>query len=728
MSLVQLAAQPRGKALYDVLTTSRELTKVEGNANLQWLPNEAQFYQQKEVNGVKKWLKIHPETQAEMPLFDATLNTEFERVMGETPAADFPQAFKFVQNGNAILIEQEEQRFYYDLLTKKGRKLQRPKVEPQPLSDGLMRNMQGSQLWNGEYSASHRYFAYVKGFDLWIVDTENGTEKAVSNNGSENIFNGRPNWVYPEEFGQLTAYWFSPDEKYLAFYQSDESAVHKYPIVHDYKPEAEIEFQSYPKAGEPNPTVKLLIYEISSGNTVTLDTQSCADNYIVRPQWRRNSNELLFMRMNRQQNELEFLGANPQTGAVRLIQKESESQFINLQSEPYQFENGSGYLWQSELSGFNQLASFNWEGQLQKTLTSGTNPVNRVVKVDEKGGFVYYTTAVDLGLSNALHRVKMDGTGVTRLTTAAGMHNISMDGTATYFIDGYSNFEMPTTVELKKANGQKVRELMRTNVEKLTALGLQKPELIDLKAADGTTDLHGLLFRPADFDSAKKYPIIVSVYGGPHTKQIRNSYQMRGGLQALAQLGFVVFTMDNRGLIDRGKAFETATYLKLGEVDVADQVAGLTQLLQKYDFIDANKVGVFGHSYGGYMTSMLLLLHPDKYHVGVAGALVTDWRNYDTIYTERYMDTPQRNKEGYDKGSAMQYASQLKGKLLLVHGSTDNNVHPGNTMQLIAALTNAGKDFDLKIYPENRHGIVGEAGKHYTNARNQYFMQHLLGE
>ena len=731
MCVIPLAAQPRGRALYDLLSTSRDLTKAEGSANLQWLPNEAQFYQQKEIAGLKTWVRIHPETQAESLLFSAETLTKLKSAVtatGSEVAADFPSSFKLVQGGKALLFEVDDHIFLHQIASGETQTLHRPKVEQQPLSDGLMRNMMASQLWNGEYSPTHRYFAYVKGFDLWLVDTQNGTEKAVTTNGSENIFNGRPNWVYPEEFGQMTAYWFSPDEKYLAFYQSDESAVHKYPIVHDYKPEAEIEFQSYPKAGEPNPTVKLLIYHLASGETSIVNTQSSPDNYIIRPQWRRDSAEFLFMRMNRQQNELEFLGANPQTGEVREILKETEPQFINLQNEPYQFEDGSGFLWQSELTGYNQLSTYNWAGVLQKNLTSGSTPVNRVVKVDEKGKFIYYTTAVDLGLSSALNRVKLDGTGATRLTQEAGMQSISMDALGTYFVQMYSNFDTPTTALLKKSDGKLVRTLMSTNIEKLNALNLQKPELLELKAADGITNLHGLLFKPADFDATKKYPVIVSVYGGPHTKQVRNSYQMRNALQALAQLGFVVFTMDNRGLIDRGKAFETATYLKLGEVDVADQAAGLMQLTQKYDFIDATKVGVYGHSYGGYMTSMLLLLHPDKYHVGVAGAPVTDWRNYDTIYTERYMFTPQQNKAGYDKGSAMLYADKLVGKLLLVHGSTDNNVHPGNTMQLITALTNAGKDFDLKIYPENRHGIVGEAGKHYTNARNAYFIQHLLGE
>jgi dipeptidyl-peptidase-4 len=265
---------------------------------------------------------------------------------------------------------------------------------------------------------------------------------------------------------------------------------------------------------------------------------------------------------------------------------------------------------------------------------------------------------------------------------------------------------------------------MTTNTDRLQSLGLEPPELVIVKAADGVTDLHGMLFKPAGYDPTVSYPLVVPVYGGPHSKAISNRYYHGSGDQRLAQLGFMVWRVDNRGQTGRGKAFETATYLKLGQVDLADQAAAVRQMVER-PYIDGSRVGIFGGSYGGYMSAIALLKEPDVFHVGVASASVTDWRNYDTIYTERYMRTPQENPEGYDLGSTLPYAEQLRGKLLLTHGTTDNNVHLGNTNQLVEALINAGRNFDLMYFPENRHGARGAAARFSMQLRVDYLVEHL---
>ncbi|HRR07155.1 MAG TPA: alpha/beta fold hydrolase [Rhodothermales bacterium] len=730
-------AQPRGKALYQAMTSGSPTT-MSGSSFMRWHPTEAATLVfesgQQGKTETAQWYKVDPVTKVKTLLFDETHRTTIIRQYNDITGLGvqnlpFSQQMQFNDAGTSIFFKVEKRPFVYDLKNRKLRELKHPEVKQQPGTDGLMRNMPGSQLWNGEYSPDYNWFAYVVDYDLFVADTRNGKTYRITNDGSENIFNGRPNWVYPEEFDQLTAYWWSPDSKRLAFYRSDESAVWKYPLVRDNRPEAELELQSYPKAGEPNPTVKLFIAEIPTGKKVELATNSTADNYLVRPTWTLDSKELTFQRVNRQQNVVELLAADAKKGTLRTILTEQEPQFVNLQDDYFQLKEGKSFLWSSERSGYRQLYTYDWQGNVLKSLTNGTKPVQNVVRVDEKNGYVYYMVNDNMGMETIFMRTKLDGTGVAQaLTTVPGSHNISMDQTATYYLDTFSNFTTPTISNLHKADGTLIENRATAKTDKVDGWKLEKPELVIVKAADKTTDLPGILYRPAGYNPAKKYPLLVSVYGGPHSKAIRNNYNMASNLQALAQLGYIVWHVDNRGLVGRGKAFETATYRKLGLVDLDDQTAAIKQVCAQFSFVDCSRVGIYGHSYGGYMSALALLREPEVYHVGVAGAPVTDWRNYDTIYTERYMFTPQDNKSGYDEGATMTYAKNLKGKLLLVHGTIDNNVHPGNTMQLIEALVKEGKKFDLMMYPLNRHGIGGPSGKHYNTLRLDYFEQHLKPE
>ena len=357
-------------------------------------------------------------------------------------------------------------------------------------------------------------------------------------------------------------------------------------------------------------------------------------------------------------------------------------------------------------------------------LTNGDWPVNGVVCLDADEERVYFTGTTELGLETHFFRVRLDGLGFQQLTTEPGSHRINMDPAGRYYVDSYSSFSTPQTANMHRADGALISNLVSTNTDRLESLGLEPPELVIFKAADGVTDLHGMLFKPAGYDPNVSYPLVVPVYGGPHSKAISNRYYHSSGDQRLAQLGFMVWRADNRGQTGRGKAFEAATYLKLGQVDLADQAAAVRQIAER-PYIDGSRVGIYGGSYGGYMSAIALLKEPDVFHVGVASASVTDWRNYDTIYTERYMRTPQENPEGYDLGSTLPYAENLRGKLLLTHGTTDNNVHLGNTNQLVEALINAGRNFDLMYFPENRHGARGAAARFSMQLRIDYLVEHL---
>lgn len=721
--------QPSERALYDFMGRER-LTTTIGPRSVEWLPNGNGYLVSEEDAAAKatNFFRVDPVTQKRAPLFDQATQQNLVRGYNDLTKQEVKnlpfKSFAFVQAGAALSFWADKKHFLFDQKTSALRELKRPEVAPQPGSKDLMRNMAASQLWNGEYSSDFSHFAYVKEFDLYLVNTSTGEEKRLTFGGNENLLHGRPDWVYPEEFDQLTAYWWSPDGRKIAYYEFDESAVHKYPLVHDLKPEAEVEMQSYPKAGETNPTVKLFIVDIASGTNVEIPTNSSSEVYLIKPQWLPDGSVFTFQRMNRRQNELELLAANPETGATRSLLFEKEEAFINLHDDFFVLQDNKHFLWSSERTGWRHLYLYDMQGKFVRQITKGEWPVGSVVSVDEKGKWIYFTANTNDGLETQFFRVNFEGTKQQQLTTAPGTHRVSLDPAKKYFTDAYSSFTTPPTMNVHSADGKLLSNLMSTTTARLDSLKLIAPELVIVKAADGKTDLHGLLYKPVNFDPNKKYPLYVSVYGGPHSKIVRNSYQLNSSAQRMAQLGFIVWTQDNRGLVNRGKKFETETYMKLGQVDLADQTAGVRQITQRA-YVDGARVGVFGWSYGGYMTSIMMLKEPEVFHVGIAGAPVTDWRNYDTIYTERYMRTPQENTEGYDLGSALPYAKNLKGKLLILHGSVDNNVHPGNTIQLIDALIKAQKKFDLAFYPESRHGVGGPGGQHWNSLLIDFLLEHL---
>ncbi|RKY88902.1 S9 family peptidase, partial [candidate division KSB1 bacterium] len=552
-----------------------------------------------------------------------------------------------------------------------------------------------------------------------------GRETRLTKGGKEELMNGVPDWVYPEELNQREAFWWSYDSKKIAYLQFDERPVLRYPLVHQLTPDGKLELERYPKAGAPNPVVKIFVIDINTKKIIKIDTGNNPDVYIFKVRWLKDRSEISFQRLNRRQNVLEFLIANPETGRSKVIVTEKEDCFVNTYGELHFVQiNKSKFLWTSERTGWRHIYLYDFNGNLLNRVTQGEWPVGRIVGVDRENEWVYFTGYKNRGLESHIFRVKLNGENLTKLSKEPGTHFPDVAPFCRFYIDSYSSFDVPRTVTLYQADGTKLREIGKATKEKYDSLHLIKPELISFKAADGKTDLNGIIYKPADFNPEKAYPLICSVYGGPLFPRVRNSFYGTSFEHALAQLGFIVFVMDNRGTPNRGKKFETATYLKLGQVDLADQVAGVKFVTQR-PYIDGKRVGIYGGSYGGYMTCMALLAAPDVYHVGVARAPVTDWKNYDSIYTERYMQRPQDNPDGYKKGSALTYAENLKGKLLIMHGTVDNNVHPANTIQLINELIKLNKRFDMIMMPEQRHGFRGQYGKYSREIMVEYFIKHL---
>ncbi|MFC2157892.1 DPP IV N-terminal domain-containing protein [Acidobacteriota bacterium] len=698
----------RGKALYKKLSTDRGLIKFEGERSLVWTPCGKFHYKYEEGT----FVKYDIETGEKSSLFDDSRLIEAYNKAAMTSDEILPfKIFRFLSEGKKIRFMVKNRAFIYDLeddsiIT----------YLPQTEYRGVRGRMYGEIL-----SLNLKYRAYIQDYNLYIKDMEE-RETALTTDGHKDLRNAYPDWVYPEELGQYQAYWWSPDSTRIAFMQFDESPVAKYPIVHDIAAKPELEMQSYPKSGANNPIVRLFIVDIKSKKITRIQTGMETNVYLFRGQWTPDGKEFTYQRMNRWQNKLELFGTDPATGKTRLILTDEDPCYVESGNDLTFLSDNKHLLWTSERSGWNEIYLYELSGKLVKPLTDSKLPIGSIMGVDEDNGWIYFSGQEDRGRESHVYRVNLDGKKFARLTKEPGSHRGSFSPNMVYFIDNFSSFTVPTQVTLRRADGQSVKVLGKSTVtEELKSFELIEPENFTFKSADGKYELDGHLFFPAHFDKNESYPLIMSVYGGPGSKQARNRFMLNDGRQALAQLGFVVASVDYRGASGRGKAFQNLMYLNLGEFELDDHAAGVKYLAQR-PYIDGDRVGIYGHSYGGYLTCIALLKAPDVFHVGVAGAPVTDWRNYDSIYTERYMRRPQDNPEGYDMGSCMTYAKDLKGHLAIHHGAVDDNVHPGNSIQLIYALLRAGKKFDFMFYPEQRHGI---RFSQYGEARIDYFLKHL---
>jgi dipeptidyl-peptidase-4 len=585
--------------------------------------------------------------------------------------------------------------------------------------------------------------AFYKDRNLWLSDAKGGNEKALTTDGSETarIKYGTASWVYGEELGQTTAMWWSPDSRKIAYYRFDEKQVPDFLLTMHLadgveSPYDKLDTEAYPKPGSPNPIVDLFVYDIASGKTTRVDVRggkpfdnSVVGHYVYHVAWSPDGRELLFNRTNRRQQILEFTAANPDTGVCRVIVRDEwPTGWVNNSPAMVFLKDGKRFIWESERNGWRNFYLYDLAGQLITPLTTHTTfEVGGLVKVDEAAGTIFYTARDgDNFLKMQLHRVGLDGKGDARLTDpkfnhtvggcmpATGGRGAGGFGAATpcgispdnkYFVDVYQTHDAPSATRVVDASaGKVVADVATSDLTKFNQLGLKKPEMFTYTAADGRTLLRGMIQFPSTFDPSRKYPALVSVYGGPAAGS-NVSRETFVAPTALAEYGFLILNLDSRAVPGMGKRSLDSIYLKLGQVEMDDMAAGVKALWNR-PYFDKSRVGIYGTSYGGYSVVMEMLRHPDVFAAGSASSPPTDWRNYDTIYTERYMWIPAENKTGYDLGGAMMYAGDLKGRLLLYYGTADNNVHPSNTMQLIKALQAAGKSFDVQVGPDQGHSGV----------------------
>jgi dipeptidyl-peptidase-4 len=558
--------------------------------------------------------------------------------------------------------------------------------------------------------------------NLYVIDLAAKRTRQLTTDGTPTLLNGQLDWVYPEELEIHTATWWSPDSRRIAYFQFDTGHEFVYPQADLLGERAVAEPERYPQAGTPNAHVKLGVMPASGGATKWMDLGESSNALLARVAWLPDASQVAVERLNRVQDRLDLLFCDPASGAARTVIQEESKTWINLVDNLILLKTRPEFLWTSEsVGGFRHIYRYSNSGEKLAQLTSGNWEVKTIEAVDEERQKVYFTSAEANPLETQLYSVGFGGGERTRLTEEAGVHHIDANDDGSAYVDSFSNSKRPPEVVLRA--GGKSAVVRAADLKPLEEFDLLPSEIVEVKAEDGAT-LYGRLTKPAGFQAGTKYPLIVDVYGGPAVQVVLNEWQGVDLTQAFAHKGYVVWQMDNRGTSGRGHAFETPVYRELGKQEVADQRLGVEHLIGM-GLVDPKRVGITGWSYGGYMTLRSMLLAPDVFKVGVAGAPVTDWRNYDTIYTERYMGLPELNRRGYDAASNVKSADKLEGRLLILHNFEDDNVLFQNTMQMANALEQAGKPFFMQIYPQKTHGVSGSMRKSMLREMAAFFDSNL---
>ncbi len=591
--------------------------------------------------------------------------------------------------------------------------------------------------------------AFYRERNLWLANADGSGEIRLTSDGSETtrIKYGVASWVYGEELSQTTAMWWSPDSRKLAFYRFDESKVQDFYLTTGQTGiQDAVDVEAYPKAGTDNPVADVLVHDVAARRTTTLDVRdgrpfdnAVIGHYVYNIQWRADGSELLLNRSNRRQQIVEFSGCAPATGRCRgIVREQWLTGWIDTDAAPSPrwLSDRTRFIWPSDRNGWRNYYLYDLTGRLIAPLTTNTFDAAGIVKVDEAAGLMFYTAHDgDTFMKLQVHRVGLDGQGEMRLTDPAFHHSVGacaftvagqgpnagcgVSPDNKYLVDVYQSHDMPPATRLVDAAAGKVlAPIAEGDAAGLDRLGFKRTEQFTYTAADGATTLYGQISFPSNFDPAKQYPMLVPVYGGPVAFSSIPAASFVPP-HPTAEYGFLIVRVMYRGVPGTGKRGADALYLKLGQTEMDDMAAGVKALWSR-PYVDKDRVGIYGTSYGGYTAAMQLMRHPEVFTAASSSSPVTDWRNYDTIYTERYMWLPQENPQGYDAGSVMTYARDLKGRLLLYYGTADNNVHPTNTLQLIRALQRATKSFDVQVGPDLPHSAVN------TQRMMEFFIEHLV--
>jgi len=577
------------------------------------------------------------------------------------------------------------------------------------IKTGKVQMLDTAKVLHASFSPDGTKVAFVKDNNLFYKDLATGRTTAITTDGVKNkIINGNCDWVYEEEFAFTQAYQWSPNGKHIAYYRFDETNVPEYTFaVYDNLYPTNYTYK-YPKAGEPNSVVQIKIYDIANDESINVHIGKETDQYIPRIKWTKDPSKLCIYRMNRLQNKMELLLADAADGRSHKIYTETNKYYVCVSDNLDFLPDGHSFVFDSEQEGFKHLYRWDWDREKLTDLTKGDYDVDEIIGVDSNRQLVYYTAAEKLPMERKLYSVNWNGKRKELLTPEDGTHSITTITGFNYFLDKYSTLTQPPVYYLRDADGNIVRTLEDNHElkETMQQFDLGKIRFKKVELSDKT--LNAWMITPSGFDKTKKYPVLMYQYSGPASQEVRDLFPIRDFFwhQMLAEKGYIIVCVDGTGTGMRGEEFRKKTYLQLGKYESDDQIAA-AKYLGTLPYIDKERIGIWGWSYGGFMSSTCIFKGNDVFKMAVSVAPVTNWRFYDNIYTERYMRTPQENPKGYDENAPEKMAGGLKGKFLLIHGTADDNVHFQNSAMLVNALVKANKDYDSEYYPNRNHGISG---------------------
>lgn len=586
---------------------------------------------------------------------------------------------------------------------------------------------------NVRFSPDGTKLAYTRNKDMYVYDLSSHKEIRLTTDASDRIYNGYSSWVYNEEIleraSHYSAFWWSPDSKKLAYMRTDEIDVPVFTLnrldqadgIH-----GKLELIPYPKPGDPNPKVKIGIAEIATAKTTWVKTDYSVDQYLAWPYWTPDGNKIMIQVLNRDQNDMKFILADPATGDFVQIYSENRKSWVDFFEDIYVMKNGTGFILRSYKTDWENLYYYAWDGKLISQITNVNWRVKIITRVDEDTKTVFFTGTGPESTDNHFFKAGFDGKNFVQITKEPGSHNVSISPKGNYFIDSWNNITSTGSILAYDSKGKLLREIHKNDQPVFDATKNSRAEMLKIMTSDGQFNMPAIITYPINFNPEKRYPVVFTIYGGPGSENVGNRWQ---GVSAswYTQNGIITFTVDHRGSGQFGKKGLDQIYRCLGKWEILDYGDAVKWLKAK-PFVDSTKIGITGMSYGGYMTCLALTKGANFWTHGFAGSSVTDWRLYDDIYTERYMDTPQDNPDGYRDASVLTFVKNYKGKLYLNHGDIDDNVHLQNSIQLISKMEDEGKTFQFMLYPNGRHGWGGAKATHSRNEANNFWLTNFFGK
>ena len=719
LALATVYAQEAKKRLTVELVTNARALSVRGASRIEWRPGGKEIsYLKRQGSGATAGLALY--------LYD--LASGKERALLEPPKDTVEKeklslaSYEWSPGGEALLLQGQNDLWLYDVATGRMKSLVKDSV---PMEDVT-------------FSPAGDRLAFVKQNNLYTLDLQTGLLEKLTSDGNDNVMNGKLDWVYEEELANRAtgrAYEWSPDGKKIAYLRLDDAPVPQYPLTHYLSAHVELTEERFPQSGDPNPIPSFHVVSVEGAQhqirTSPVAKSASIEYFGPSFSWTPDSKAVAFLTLDRGQDQETVHLWDPAAGTDHPLLTEKDPYWINSLEPPHFLGDNQRFLWLSERGGWLHLYLYGLDGTLQKQLTRGNWMIDHpffenvpIIRVDGKSGWVYFAATNPDPRERQLYRVRLDGSGPERLSKQAGVHGLDLSPDGRFLLDAFSSLSDPPETRLLKADGSLVATLSKT-ISHLDDYALGSTEFVEVKAADGAT-LYARLVKPPDFDPARKYPVIVSVYGGPHEQMIENRWGETSPQDHLwAESGFIIWELDNRGSWGRGHPWEARVFKDLGRHELEDQLAGVAYL-KSLPYVDPARIGITGWSYGGYMTLYSLTHAPGVFKCGAAGGPVTDWKYYDSIYTERYMRTPQENPEGYKTSSPLDAADKLKARVLLIHGTDDDNVHLQNTMNFVEALIQARAPFELYLQPGENHGFASGASRLYLAQRLlEFFKQNL---